>query len=124
MGIEGVHFVFDYYHSKDHSAWVACAVRGGRLGELEEFESVEPEERNQAYWQNRCLDVLQQKKVRTVFSARGKDSMKDVFLGFLLHYSEGEGSDFFHFDFVNPADYADRFRERGIELQEFSRDGQ
>ena len=115
------HFVFNYYHDKEHSAWVPLKVINSKMGLVKGYELVNPEEHNEKVWQERCLRFLQEQKVNVVFSCQKKNSFEDMLFGFPIHYSGGEGGDFFHYDFIDPQFSGSWFKEYGIELKVFDR---
>ncbi len=119
--VDKKYFVFEYYHDKEHSALVLFESDLKRMRCAPGFKLIDPEEHRQEVFTERCLDELARLGVKEVFSARCKNAMRDDFLGFTLHYSEGERKPFFHYDFVDPKDWGERFKERGIELKEFER---
>jgi hypothetical protein len=120
--VERKYFVFEYYQDKDSSAMVLCESDLKRMRLMQDFHNVHPTRENQGVWTERCLDKLVEVGVKEVFSVACKDAMRDDFLGFTLHYSKGEKEKyFFHYDFVSPEVWGERFRERGIELKEFKR---
>jgi hypothetical protein len=82
---------------------------------------VNPEEHNETIWQERCLRFLEEQKVKVVFSCQKKNSFEDLLFGFPIHYSGGEGKDFFHYDFIDPQFSGARFKEHGIDLRVFDR---
>lgn len=118
-----VYFVFEYYNDKEHSALIPFVSDTKTIKELDGFSNAELEGACQCeVLTQRCFDALVATGTKEVFSARCRNSMKDVFMGFLLHYSEGEDRYFFHYDFVNPQTEGYRFLDRGIELKEFKRE--
>jgi len=118
-----VYFVFEYYHDKKYSALIPFVSDMKKIRELDGFQNVDLEGSNQCeIVTQRCFEALVATGTKEVFSVRCRNSMSDTFLGFLLHYSEGDGRYFFHYDFVNPQTEGYRFKKIGIELKEFKRE--
>ena len=119
--MNNTYFVFNYYHNKEHSAWVPLKVINSKMGPVKGYGLVNPEEHPAKFWQERCLKFLQEQKVKVVFSCQKKNSMEERLFGFPIHYSGGEGGDFFHYDFINPQFQGYKFEDCGIELKIFDR---
>jgi hypothetical protein len=113
------YFVFDYYHTKGRSLWVVCCLEKRLLKETKQFTLLDPEDVLPKERQERALAFLKRMHVKEVWSYKEKNAMDDSLFGKKLHYSEGEGGEFFHYDFINPKLHRDTFRSRGIELREF-----
>jgi len=112
------YFVFDYYHNKEFSCFVVCILENNKLREAEPFLLLDPETTSRENRTTLALDYLEENRVKEVWSCKG-NSMHDEFFGFTLHYSEGKGKEYFHYDVISPNDYRHIFLERGIELKIF-----
>ena len=101
MNMEWEYFVFDYYTSvsRPRSCLVPLRVVNGVLEYVPNFGSTDPQEITLGESERKLMKLLGEVGVREIWSCRG-DCMYDEALGFITHYSGGEGKYAFHYDSV------------------------
>ena len=118
--MNNAYFVFNYYHNKNHSAWVPLKVINSQMSLAKGYGLVNPEEHVVEFWQEKCLRFLEEQNAKFVFSCPGKNSIEDNLFGFPIHCS-ADNTNFFHYDFLDPQFFGSQFKEHGIDLRVFDR---
>tara|TARA_Y100000310_G_scaffold345239_1_gene463014 strand:- start:301 stop:714 length:414 start_codon:yes stop_codon:yes gene_type:complete len=115
--MEGEVFVFEHYdvYSRDRPCLVPLIVEGGKLKEIQEFGSTDPQEITWGESERKLAELLREKGIDSVWTCGG-ECMYDEVLDFVTHFSGGEGKYAFHYDPV------ERGISDGITVQTFTGD--